>query len=78
MCHPLLKSAGNSSVVLLSSVAGSSKVVNTGVLYSMSKASMNQLARNLACEWAKDGIRVNSVAPWYIDTPLAQEVRAGK
>ena len=27
-----------------------------------------QLTRNLACEWAADGIRVNSVAPWYIRT----------
>ena len=35
---------------------------------------MNQLAKNLACEWAKDGIRVNSVAPWYTATPLAQAV----
>jgi Tropinone reductase 1 len=26
------------------------------------------MTRNLACEWAEDGIRVNSVAPWYIRT----------
>ena len=27
---------------------------------------MNQLIRNLACEWAKDGIRTNGVAPWCV------------
>ena len=37
---------------------------------------MNQITKNLACEWAKDGIRVNSVAPWYINTDLAQQVLA--
>ena len=31
---------------------------------------MNQLTRNLAVEWAKDNIRVNSVAPGPIITPL--------
>lgn len=30
--------------------------------------------RNLACEFAKDGIRAVSVAPWYTATPLAQQV----
>lgn len=35
---------------------------------------MNQLTRNLACEWAKDGIRVNGVAPWFINTPLVEQV----
>ena len=35
---------------------------------------MNQLAKNLACEWAKDNIRINSVAPWFIKTPLTEKV----
>ena len=36
---------------------------------------LNQLAKNLACEWAKDNIRSNSVAPWVIKTPLVETVR---
>ena len=46
----------------------------TGTVYAMNKAAMNQLAKNLACEWAADGIRVNSVAPWYMATELAMQV----
>lgn len=38
--------------------------------------AINQITKNFACEWAKDGIRVNSVAPWYINTDLAQQVLA--
>lgn len=37
----------------------------------MTKAAEAQLAKNLACEWAADGIRACNVAPWYIYTPLA-------
>lgn len=72
---PLLTAAGNASVVMVSSVAGSVDV-GTGAPYGMSKAAMIQLSRNLGGEWAKHGIRVNTVSPWYIDTPLAAPVLA--
>ena len=38
------------------------------------KGAINQLTRNLACEWAKDNIRVNSVAPWVTKTPMLQKL----
>ncbi|KAJ4867114.1 Tropinone reductase-like protein [Raphanus sativus] len=71
LAHPLLKASGFGSIVFSSSVCG---VVSAGLvsIYSLTKGGMNQLARNLACEWASDGIRANSVAPWVTRTPLAQ------
>ncbi|MGM0667213.1 MAG: SDR family oxidoreductase [Bacteroidota bacterium] len=71
--YPLLKKSEAPSVVNISSVAGMTHI-RTGSVYGMTKAAMNQLTRNLAGEWAPDGIRVNSVAPWYINTPLARQV----
>jgi Tropinone reductase 1 len=73
--YPLLKVSGKSSIVQVSSVAGLTHV-GSGSPYAMSKAAMNQLTKNLAVEWASDGIRVNTVAPWYIQTPLASPVLA--
>lgn len=71
--HKLLTRSSAASVVNVSSVAGHTHL-KTGVPYGMSKAAMNQMTRNLAVEWAPDHIRVNAVAPWYIETPLAQAV----
>jgi len=62
-----------SCVVNIGSVGGVT-CIKTGTIYAMTKAAMNQLTGNLACEWGKDGIRVNCVAPWYINTPLAAQV----
>jgi len=73
--HPLLKKGKNPSIVNIGSVAGGIGVaMSSGCVYAMTKAAMNQFTYNTACEWGRDGIRVNAVCPWYIRTPLADQV----
>jgi Tropinone reductase 1 len=74
---PLLKNGEGASIVNVSSVAGQ-KHLKTGSVYGMTKAAMIQFTKNLACEWAQYNIRVNAIAPWYIKTPLANEVLKDK
>jgi rhamnose utilization protein RhaD (predicted bifunctional aldolase and dehydrogenase)/NAD(P)-dependent dehydrogenase (short-subunit alcohol dehydrogenase family) len=63
LCHPLLKLSPRGGRIV---VIGSRNVPAPGPgagAYSASKAALNQLARVAALEWAKDGIRINSLHP---------------
>jgi len=73
--HPELRAAAGASVIHIGSVAGQ-LALPTGVAYAAAKAGLTQAARTLALEWARDGIRVNTVAPWYTRTPLVEPVLA--
>uniref|UniRef100_A0A0E0MF45 Ketoreductase domain-containing protein n=1 Tax=Oryza punctata TaxID=4537 RepID=A0A0E0MF45_ORYPU len=75
LAYPLLRDTGRGSIVNISSIA-SVLAFHSLPIYSAAKA-MNQVTRNLSCEWASDGIRVNSVAPGYIQTPLLTEFVVG-
>ncbi|XP_027065239.1 tropinone reductase homolog [Coffea arabica] len=67
LAYPLLKASEAGSIVFISSVAGSTSLPGASV-YGSSKGAINQLSKNLACEWAKDKIRVNTVAPHGVRT----------
>lgn len=75
--HQQLKNAEGASIVNIASTAGL-EYIRTGVIYGMTKAAMVQMTKYLSVEWAEDNIRVNAIAPWYIRTPLAEQVLQNK
>lgn len=62
------------SIINMASMSGS--IVNVPqwqASYNASKAAVIHLTRSLAAEWAEHGIRVNSLSPGYIATPMATD-----
>lgn len=46
--------------------------------YNVSKAAVHHLTKSMAAEWAQHGVRINAVAPTYIETPMVKAVAANK
>ncbi|ODM19607.1 hypothetical protein SI65_04592 [Aspergillus cristatus] len=63
------------SILLIASMSGliANKAM-TSPVYNSSKAAVIQLARSLAMEWGRHGIRVNSLCPGHIVTPMVEQV----
>lgn len=70
---PLLRASGNASVINTSSVLG---LVGSGAAaaYQASKGAVRLLSKTAAVEYARQGVRINSVHPGVIATPMIQEL----
>lgn len=71
--HPLLRASGGAIVNTASMLSffGGPLVP----AYSASKGGVAQLTKALAARWAQDGIRVNAVAPGWIETEMTEGLR---
>ena len=79
MCHAFrapLKASGGSIVNIASMTSYFSSPRGPG--YGASKAGILQLTQSLASAWARDGIRVNGIAPGWIATRLTAAVQANE
>jgi NAD(P)-dependent dehydrogenase (short-subunit alcohol dehydrogenase family) len=73
---PALLEGKNPSIVFIGSVCG--LVAWEGdVAYNVAKAGLQHLARCIASDYAKTGLRANVIAPGVIDTPLTRNYASG-
>lgn len=73
---PAMRRAGGGSIINISSQLGLVGVDNSSPQYQASKGAVRLLTKATAIQYAKEGIRVNSVHPGPIETPMTEARRA--
>lgn len=74
--HPQLKEDGQGSVVFISSMAALMGIPGVSA-YAVAKSAITGAVRAMAVEWGEDGIRVNAIAPGWIDTAMSRRAFEG-
>jgi NAD(P)-dependent dehydrogenase (short-subunit alcohol dehydrogenase family) len=72
---PAMIQAGGGSIVNMSSIFGAVGGFGGSVAYHASKGAVRLMTKNAALHWAKQGVRVNSVHPGFVDTPMLDQVK---
>jgi NAD(P)-dependent dehydrogenase (short-subunit alcohol dehydrogenase family) len=67
---PAMRRRGEGLIVLISSISGLRAAPLGGVAYNASKFAVQALATSVGCEEAKHGIRITSICPGEVDTPI--------
>lgn len=71
---PQMTERGYGKVINMGSILGAVGLPNQ-LAYAASKGGVNQITKVMALEWAKQGIRVNAIAPTYFETDLVTQIR---
>jgi 2-deoxy-D-gluconate 3-dehydrogenase len=72
--YSAMKQAGGGKIIMIGSMMSIFGASFTSA-YAATKGGIVQLAKALACAWAKDNIQVNSVLPGWIDSALTRRAR---
>jgi NAD(P)-dependent dehydrogenase (short-subunit alcohol dehydrogenase family) len=72
---PRMRASGGGSIVNVSSIFGAVGGFGGSIAYHASKGAVRLMTKNAAIRYAKEGIRVNSVHPGFIDTPMIEVVK---
>ena len=72
---PEFRKVGGGSIINLSSIFGAVGGFGGSVAYHASKGAVRLMTKNAAIRYAKEAIRVNSVHPGFIDTPMVAQVK---
>jgi NAD(P)-dependent dehydrogenase (short-subunit alcohol dehydrogenase family) len=75
---PVMEAQGGGAIVNTASTSGTRWTGAAQVAYAASKAGVIQLSRVVAVEYAKKGIRVNTVVPGQLHTPMVEARLAGQ
>jgi NAD(P)-dependent dehydrogenase (short-subunit alcohol dehydrogenase family) len=73
--HGMMAPRKTGSIVNISSIAGILGLPRRNA-YGAAKAGIATMTKSMACEWAKDAIRVNAVAPGFVATALVKKLEA--
>jgi NAD(P)-dependent dehydrogenase (short-subunit alcohol dehydrogenase family) len=71
----LLAASGHGSVINISSIFGTSGGFGTSPAYHAAKGAVRTLTKNVALHWAEKGVRVNSIHPGFIATPILEQAK---
>jgi NAD(P)-dependent dehydrogenase (short-subunit alcohol dehydrogenase family) len=69
---PVIRRAGGGSIINVSSIYGAVGGNGAAHAYHASKGALRLMTKNAAIRYAKEGIRVNSVHPGFIETPMVE------
>jgi 2-dehydro-3-deoxy-D-gluconate 5-dehydrogenase len=72
--YPAMRQAGGGKIIMIGSMMSIFGASFTAP-YAATKGGIVQLAKALACAWAKDNIQVNAVLPGWIDSALTRQAR---
>ncbi|CAB4733317.1 MAG: SDR family oxidoreductase [Actinobacteria bacterium] len=73
-CAPHMLRGGGGSIINLSSIFGNAGSENRTAGYFAAKGGVNQLTRQLACEWGDRNLRVNAIAPNFFVSEMTRQL----